>query len=450
MMKMKTIIWLVLLAVAISCKTNLKVLDQDLEIIPTQDAFVVRGEIDQNILYKSSNAEEAINWATEKLSKGGKVFLHKGKYILHNSLSLPSYTTLEGSGTGTMLIISENHQSGNAIVLKGIDKVAIINLVIQSIKDKNVSKTGIILEDCGDCLVSDVQIVGMKEDGILLSENTFLSDVKNCRIAACEGSAIRLKQLARGGRGGDFVTNNIDNCTIYQGGYGVYCENALVVNIRDVTVYQSKKPAFYIGNHSNSVLVSGCRSYQIQDDAIVVNSSHEINISSNIFCWSEGHGIVLNDVRWGTVSANNIIDNGSINPFERDKDTLIVQGTREFRKMPRTVSDRSSVKSGVIVKNKTKGVTITGNAVFNWPAAPKMKYGIFEDETCANNNIISNNINTYELADVLSQGKGTNVMGNVGFGETPYEGSIGITKLQYFDLRLIENFIDDFWESTNN
>jgi hypothetical protein len=62
-----------------------------------------------------------------------------------------------------------------------------------------------------------------------------------------------------------------------------------------------------------------------------------------------------------------------------------------------------------------------------------------------NNNIISNNINFYSIADVHSEGKDTKVMGNVGFGEVPYTGNIEIAGIQAFNLRLMEDFIDDFW-----
>ena len=202
--------------------------------------------------------------------------------------------------------------------------------------------------------------------------------------------------------------------------------------------------AFHLLKHSNSVLITGCRTYQIQNDAVVVENSHEINISSNIFCWTEGNGIVLDQVKWGTISANNVIDSGSINPFDPHKDSL--KTTEEVKRNLRSPNDRKSIKSGIVVKNMTQGVTITGNAVFNWPATPKMKYGIVEDATCENNIISSNNINFYSIADVHSEGKGTKVMGNVGFAEVPYTGNIGIAGIQAFNLRLMEDFIDDFWQ----
>jgi len=418
---------------------------QNYEVFPSEGNFVVRGVVDLKNHFQSADASVAIQWSVNHLTSGGQVFLHKGNYQLKKEISLPSYVTLKGSEMGSVLVVDPAHETGNTFNIIGSNRVVLKDFLIKSVKEDNQSKNGIVLSNCGDCVVDGVYIVGMKENGVYLNDDTFLCEVKNCRIAACAESAIKLHNLAGGGRGGDFVPNHVSNCIIFQGGYGVFCSNAIVANISGVTVYQSQRNAFYLNQTSNSVLITGCRSYQCQDDAVVIENSHEINISSNIFCWTEGNGIVLNGVKWGTVSANNVIDCGSINPFERDKDSLIVRGPREFRRMPRTPQDRESVKSGIVIQNETKGVTVTGNALFNWPAAPKMKYGIVEDATCVNNIISSNNVNTYEKAEVFSEGKDTKVLGNVGYGEVPYTGKIGITELQYFDLRLMENFIDEIW-----
>ena len=430
----------------ISCSQTPVVNDQNYEIYPGGDGYVVRGAIDLKTLHTSNQATEAIQWAVNKLGEGGEVFLHKGKYLLTAEIELNSNVTLRGSGTGSQLIIQGDHATGNALIIKDKNNASVVDLAIKSIKDNNKSNTAITVDNSGNCTIDGVTIVGMKQDGILFTNNTFISTITNCRIAACEGNAIKLHKLARGGRGGDFVTNNVESSSIYLGGYGVYCDNALDLNIRDITTYQTKMPGYFVGNHSNSTLVSSCRSFQTQNDAIVVDHSHEINISSCIFSWSEGNGLVLNEVRWGTITGNNFIDNGSINPFERDVDSLVVQGSRPFRRMPRTPEDRNSVKSGVVMSNNTKGVTVTGNAIFNWPAAPMMQYGIVEDATCMNNVISSNNVNHYKNSNVSSNGKGTQVQGNFGYGEKPYEGSIGIVELQYFDLRLMEIFVEDMWK----
>lgn len=429
----------------IGCSASKNIISsQNLEVFHSNGKYIVRGAIDFVKQFQTNEASEAIQWAADHLEKGGEVFLQKGEYFLKNEISLPSYVTIKGSEMGSVLIIAPKHSSGVAFNIRGKNRVTLKNFAIRSVKNNNDSKTGIILNNCGDCVIDGIYIVGMKENGILFENNTFLSEVKNCRIAACEESAIKFENLSGGGRGGDFLPNNISNCIIYQGNYGIICSNAIVVNISDVTVFQSKNKAFFLTKNSNSVLITGCRTFQIQNDAVVVENSHEINISSNIFCWTEGDGIVLSGVKWGTVSANNVIDNGSINPYDPHKDSAI--STEDFKKVLRSPDDRLSVKSGIVLQDKTKGVTITGNAIFNWPATPKMKYGIVEDETCENNNIISNNINYYSVADVHSKGEGTKVSDNVGFGKEPYTGNIGIPGVQVFNISLMENFINDFWK----
>lgn len=446
---MKTIqyflIYPLLYVLLLSCSTTIDLKDQNIEVYYSAGNYHVIGAIDSKELFTSTSASEAINWAVSSSAERGTIFLHKGKYLLNKTITIENSITLQGSGTSTVLIVSKDHDTGNAILIENANKASVKELAIQSVKNEPTAKSGVVLKNSGDCLVSNIHVIGMQEDGVRIEDNSFLCEVVGSRFAACEGAAVRILNCVGGSRGGDFVPNNVNNCIIYQGGYGVVCDNAIVANISDVTVYQSKKNAFYITDQSNSVLITGCRTYQIQDDACVINNSHEINVSSNIFCWSEGHGIVLDGVAWGTISANNVIDNGSINPFERDVDTLKTYGPREFRRMPRTPKDRESIKSGIVVRNNTRGVTVSANAIFNWPAAPKMVYGILEDNTCKVNNFVGNNVNTYIKGDVLSQGKGSTVSGNVGYGEQPHAGAVGIYKLQYFDLRLIENFIDETW-----
>lgn len=417
---------------------------QNLEIFPSKGSYIVRGVIDLKKQYQSNDASEAIQWAANQFKNGGVVFLHRGEYIVKQEISIPSYVTIKGSDMSSVLTIAPKHATGVAFNIKNKNRVILKDFAIRSVKDNNGSKTAIIFNDCGDCVIDGLYIVGMKENGILFENNTFLSEVKNCRIAACANSAVLFEDLNAKGRAGDFVPNNISNCIIYQGNYGIVCSNAIVVNISDVTVFQSKNIAFNIIKKSNSVLITGCRTYQIQNDAVVVDDSHEINISSNIFCWTEGNGIILNAVKWGTVSANNVIDNGSINPYDPIKDGAIA--TEDFKKKLRSPEDRRSIKSGILLQNTTKGISVTGNAIFNWPATPKMKYGITEDATCENNTITSNNVNFYSVADVSSLGKGTKASDNVGYGDQPYTGRIGIPGIQVFNVSLVEKFINDFWK----
>jgi hypothetical protein len=91
------------------------------------------------------------------------------------------------------------------------------------------------------------------------------------------------------------VPNLVTNCIVYGGGKGIECSRTIVLNIVACVIYQSQDVAYYVGNTSNSVLISGCRSFQIGSHAVVADGSHEFNLSSNIFCWHEGHGMLVRD-----------------------------------------------------------------------------------------------------------------------------------------------------------
>ena len=249
-----------------------------------------------------------------------------------------------------------------------------------------------------------------------------------------------LEQLFGGGRGGDYVPNLLSDCTVYSSAKGFVLDRAIVINIIGCTVYQSSGYAYHLYNQSHSVSINGCRSFQIGSDAVVLETSNEVNLSGNIFCWQEGHGIVLKNARWGTVSANNVIDSGSINVFDPDKIPFVLKSdSRPFRAQP-SAGQHDNKKNGIYLSDKSRGITITGNAIFNWPVALKLDHGIYEDSSCLNNLVTANNIN-YFVHDIVSQGEGTVVTNNVTFGDEPYAGKIGTDLLQYFDLRLMDEFV---------
>ena len=95
--------------------------------------------------------------------------------------------------------------------------------------------------------------------------------------------------------------------------------------------------------------------------------------------------------------------------------------------------DDYELKNGILLQNVI-GYHVGGNAIFNWPVCPKMKYGIEEDEYSINNTICGNNINYYELEPVKSNGEGTVVENNRGLGEIPY------VSLQRREDRTLTNF----------
>ncbi|WP_436841394.1 right-handed parallel beta-helix repeat-containing protein [Tunicatimonas pelagia] len=338
-----------------------------------------------------------------------------------------------------MLQPSEDHDTGTVLLGRDANRTIISDLSIRG--DHARAKVGIQLDHCGDCQVEDVLVVGMQQHGIVLSDDSFLCEIRGAKVADSGVSGILLKELDRGGRGGDYVPNLVTNCIVYGGQKGIECDKALVANIVGCQVYQTEGYGFHLHNGSNSVLLSGCRTYQISNDAVVVESSHEINISSNIFCWHTGHGLVLRNALWGTITGNNIIDNGSINLANPQEDSLIVTGDRPFIKAPKEGQEISHYH-GILIENESKGLTISSNAIFNWPVVPAMQYGIYEDSTCFSNLITANNINFCQEGDILSRGDSTQVIGNVSYVAEPHYSKAS-KKYQSFDTRLLDQFIEE-------
>lgn len=413
---------------------------QSYEIYQQDKQYKVRGRIDFKEYFSSTKAHEAIQRGLNLLTKGGELYIHQGTYSLEKQINIPSHVSLKGSGSGTALVIGKNHDTGVALLCKDKNRITIADLAIKA--EGKSAKTGISIENSGDCTVKDVFVMGMQEYGILLTDDTFLSEVRGCKIAGVKGSGIALKKLQLGGRGGDFVPNLITNCIVYNSGIGIECDNAIVANLVGCVVYQTHKFGFFIHSESNSVLISGCRTFQITGEAVHVDASHEINITGNTFCWQTGHGIVLNNVKWGTVSGNNVIDNGSINLFNPAEVKLEMRGEkRAFTKKVENDKD-FPLFNGIYLKSGTKGITISGNAIFNWPVCPPMQYGIEEDETCFTNIISTNNINYCKKDGVLSKGKQSQAVNNVMYLKAPHIGTPK-SEYQYFDTRLMETFMKE-------
>jgi parallel beta-helix repeat protein len=138
-------------------------------------------------------------------------------------------------------------------------------------------------------------------------------------------------------------------------------------------------------------------------NGIMVEDTHELNVSSNIICWNRGHGIEMNHVIWGTVSANNFIDNGGV---------------------------AEPQAHGIYMHTDTKSVQVTANAIFNWQGHLPMRCGIYETEDCQYNQISHNNINYYTEEAVVCQGKNSVASNNLSLAEDyPHPGRQPFIKL---------------------
>lgn len=399
---------------------------QNLDVYQQGELYRVRGRIDGREMKSARTADAALQFAVDRLGKsGGEVLLQCGTFRLTKQVNLSSRVSLRGSGAGTALWIEESHDTGIALMANQADAVTVSDLAIKAARDTKTAKAGVVIDNSGACSVRGVLCVGLREHGIWLRNNAFLCEVSGCQLAGTGKSGIFLEMLYRAGRGGDYVPNLVSNCIVYGGGIGIETSRAIVANIVGCEVFQSGGHGFCVRNTSNSVLISGCRTFQIGSDAVMVDTSDEINITGNVFCWHTGHGIVLKKVTWGTVTGNEVIDTGSLN-----------ENLEGFKLPP-----DFPYKNGIYLHSGTRGVSITGNTIFNWPVAPTMAHGILEDESCGKNVLSSNNLN-FCKTDVSSRGKESQAANNVSYLPEPFRQRRPAVRLQTFNTGLLESFLD--------
>ena len=408
---------------------------QNLLIRQVRSEFQVVGEIGHETLFASSQAHLAIQAAIDALAgTGGQVKLGPGTYPLAAEVKLANDIHLRGSGRGTKLLVCKENDAKVGLLCKGLHGATILELAVVAEKGAGAA-AGIVVDDSGECKVRDVFCAGFDLYGIWMRNNAFLCEIRGCSLAGNRGAGILLENLERSGRYGDFVPNLVTNCTVYGGGKGIECVKTIVLNIVACVVYQTNDVAYSVLDYSNSVLISGCRSFQIGSHAVVVENSHELNLSSNVFCWHTGHGILVNDAFWGTICGNEVIDNGSYN-------TGCPNGTGSFDEL----AEEPPTYDGIHLEG-TRGYSITGNTIFNWSVAPKINVGIHEDASSHNNTIVGNNINYFEDDGVVSLGKDSKVSANVSFGDEPYDDeggrrwSMARRRIQSFQVELTERFI---------
>ena len=407
---------------------------------PNGEGFHAQVESGGDAQYTAKNAAEVIRWAIDQAGIDGKVLLRVGTYPLDQQIDLVSRLTLMGEGAGTVLWMTPEHATGTAIKGENVDKVLVADLAIKTEAGNEQGRVGVLLQQAGDCLVRDIFCLGMKEYGIWIREHCFLTEIRSCRLAACEKAGVFADNLFRDGRGGDFLPNLITNCIAYRCGVGFETKKAIVLHIVACMTHQCLQHGILLRDISNSVLVSGCRTYQTGGDAVVVRDSHEINIIGNTISWHVGHGIVLDNSIWGTISGNNIIDSGSTNMLEEARANGYDGSQSKFHKLETDVAD-IPLHDGIHIVNGSAGLTLTGNAIFNWPVCPPMEWGISEDASCRSNLMTGNNINYCKEGGIESLGTGSQESTNLVVVEHPLiHKSYGT--LQFYDPTIIDEVIE--------
>lgn len=356
--------------------------------ITTRDSF---GEALEQALSQLDQANEAGR------RRGGHISIASGDYRLDRSLAIPERVTLKGDGVSTRIEIS-NPDLQTAFNIEQSDFVCVKDLMLTG-GDEQLGDIAIRVSDSGNVTLQGLYIGHFKTYGVQIANNAHLCQVLDSTLAGNGKAHVSMRDLKEGRRG-DYMPNDLKNLTIFGGGRAVEMVGAIVVNIVGCTIYQTNDTAFHIRDWTNSVLITGCRTFQITGNVIDADNLGELNVSSNIFCWHTLDGIVLKDCKWGTISGNEIIDSGSFNPGGTNLTTKLADVN-----IPR-------LYSGLTMQD-VRGYTISGNAFFNWDVVPKMKSGIIEDESCYNNVITSNNVNYMDEAGIVSLGRETTCANNV-------------------------------------
>lgn len=398
------------------------------QIYQDKDEIICSEYYSHKEVFRAQNPSDVVEFAIKQISggNGGVIRIGAGTYEIDRPLTLASNTQLRGDGIATKLKFAGDEPMEGGIQVSQADAVTISNLALLPSEGSRVD-AGIIVDASGLCRIEDVYVIGFQKYGIWLRNNTFLSRIDGCSVAGNHLSNIYLDKLSKGGRFGDFIPNLITHCMILGGGKGIEANNSIVTHIIGCMIHQTAGIGIHLHSISNSILISGCRTFQVRDDAVVVEDTDELNINGNIFSWHEGHGIRVRNAAWGTISGNEIIDNGSYNPGTADQKTKVEELPEDFEE-----------KNGILLSNVT-GYHVGGNTIFNWGVCPKMKYGIEEDALSYNNIISNNNINYFEQEGVHSSGTGTLVSDNISEGKTPYTKVKKLTNKQ--DAKATDTFI---------
>jgi len=331
----------------------------------------------------------------------------------------------------TRLVVAKANGDGCGVIADQVDTATVENLLLKP-ETKDQEHSGIVFDFARNCRVTGVHAAKFGRFGIWMRNNSFLCTFESCTLAGNRAAALRLEETGNH-EFGSWMPTLVANCMFYGGGKGLWTKFAVVVNVVGCMAYQTGDVAFCLEGQSNSLLLSGCRTYQITGNAIEVTGTHELNLTGNIFCWHTGHGIVVRGCNWGTITGNNVIDTGSWN-----KDPDAPNKTVKWEEVPADIVHRDGIQLF-----KSQGFTVSNNALFNWHVCPEMRVGIFEDDESRNNIIANNNVNYYLEAAVESHGAGSVAKDNVGYGDLPYQAPDQVkTIAQSFNTAAVRRFID--------
>jgi len=384
-------------------------ISQNYFVYSNKGLIEVKGEIDGKLLVKEKDPATSINKAILHVNKngGGELKISTGLYEINSPIILKSNIRLTGSGLGTVLKMGTANKESFIIKGEVIEQITVADLTLQGI-DEQKESSGILFDHVGMGVINGVYARDFDKAGIWIRNDCFMCEVNSCLTSGNNFAGVYLSQNNWSGRGGNAVPNLITNCKSYgEDGNAFELWRSTCNNLVGNIVYQCKGHGFYLHEQSCSNLISGCRVFSGFKNAVYCNWAPETAVTGNIFCWNKGHGIEFENVVWGTISGNNIIDNGEVVDYAKDG---WITGS----------------SYGIYMHSDTKSIQVTGNAIFNWPDGhPPMIDGIYEAADCMFNNITNNNVQHYTGKPANVNGKNSvenNNMGNPDFYTEPWLG----------------------------
>lgn len=379
-----------------------------------------RGRATGDRVAQGASAADVIQGVLDVLGAqgGGELLIECGTYAIERPLRLPAMVAVRGAGRATVLKLDPANAEGIIFLAEGVQGLTLADLTCQG-DPAAAEGAGVVLDECGDCEIRGVYARDFDSYGFLLRHNCFMNRLLDNTTSGNRRAGTMIRDTGSG-RGGDWTPNLIMGCTsIGETGHGFELSFALCTNLVGCQVYQPGGHGFYFHSESNSTCLTGSRVYQGSQNGILVENSHELNVSSNIICWNQGHGIELRYVVWGTVSANNFIDNGG----------------------------RTQQRYGIYIHTDTHSVEVTANAIFNWEGHEAMLGGVYEAEDCAHNQISHNTVNYYTGEAVTSLGRGSVAVNNLGVAEKyvhPGPASFPTQGLLYTQGEFTRERVQDF------
>jgi hypothetical protein len=248
------------------------------------ETCIARGQVD-GVAVGQGSADAALAAAVQHVAAagGGEVMLQPGRYVLQQPLELADRVVLRGSGRGTRLVVASQAEDAIGVLARSVGGVVVRDLAVEPLTPQSAF-AGVVLDDCGDCQVLDVYARHFAGHGIVVRNNSFLCEVRGCKLADNSRSGLLMDHLFEKGRVGDFIPNLVTNCIAYGGGHGFQTIRTIVANFVGCQAFQTRLCGFRIEGVSNSVALTGCRTFKIVGDAVSVEASHEFNATGNIFC----------------------------------------------------------------------------------------------------------------------------------------------------------------------